>query len=46
MKDKDFLIWLHNRLYYKMYDSIKTEHIKKLQTIINNTPKNKESTNN
>ncbi len=37
MKDKDFLIWIHDRLEHKYKESPKLDYMYRLRSIIDNT---------
>jgi len=43
MKDRDFLIWIHERLEYIHDESDLLDYMHKLRAIILNTPADKES---
>lgn len=43
MKDKNFLMWLRNRLIEKHGENPNLDYMHKLQGIIDNYPKDKES---
>jgi hypothetical protein len=41
MRDKDFLIWLHDRLEFTHHESYNVDFMYKLRAIINSTPEDK-----
>ena len=45
MNDRDFLIWLHERLEYIHKESPTVDYMHKLRAIIKNTPKDKYTPN-
>ena len=45
MKDREFLIWLHERLQYVHKESPLVDYMHKLRAIIHDTPADRESIN-
>lgn len=45
MKDREFLMWIHERLELVHGDSPLVDYMHKLRAIIRNTPKDKETPN-
>jgi len=45
MKDKQFLQWIHDRLYYVYHESPNVDFMHKLRAIIEVTPEDQETPN-
>jgi hypothetical protein len=41
MNDKEFLMWLRDRLHFQYNEKLNVDYMLKLQAIINDTPENK-----
>jgi len=45
MKDKEFLLWLHDRLVYQHNENFNVDYMHRLRSIINDLPEDKETAN-
>ncbi len=45
MKDRDFLVWIHERLEHVHKDDPHTDFMHKLRAVIKSVPENKETLN-